>query len=343
MPLLGVALLVGIAAGVAPFAYAAVVVRMPPGPTAPTVAFGSAISDRLGTRVSIVAADPTRPVWEFGARLTSDGAVIEELSRIDQSTSWTLTFTDRDGDERLSAGDGFFVQFRMLGHFELRLLWRGSSIAVVAWDVVVPTVTFADPQIGGAWVTVDVASAVPENVLDDFSASLSRDWSTLSWISPLSQYNDSTFAFADRDRDGRLSPGDRFSSSHWGTGEYQIRLEWLGNFVGNASWSATYPNVTFSATQWNATTTWLNVTGAPDPRPCGDYTGILSHGSTYEDQIVGLCGGVSPGGRMRAYDLDADLRLSVGDRITVAVDAPGLWTFSLYWYTVRVADVSWLL
>lgn len=341
--LLAPALVVGVLAGVAPVAYTMLVVQVPSAPPAPVVAFGNVTSDLGGMEILIVAANPTRPTWEFGARLTRDGAVVEELSRLDQS-GWTLRFTDQDRDGRLSVGDGFSFQFFMVGHYELRLLWRDASIAVVAWDIVVPELTFAPAQVGGAWVTVDVATATPAAPLGEFTASLMFGWSTtLSWVSPLQETNSSQFSFADRDGNGRLSSGDRFASSYTEMGDYEIQLQWLGQWVATANWTVGFPAVTFSVWQANATVTWLNVTSATNPRPCADYTGSLSLNSSWRDQIVGLCGGASSNGMMRAYDLDADSRLSVGDRITVTVDTRGLWRFASYWQSTYVADVSWIV
>jgi len=338
---LPLAILLGIAAGIAPVAVVLLTVQTPPAPPAPAVTLGNATADVGMFVVAIVESEPSRPLREFGATLLRNGFQSDVIPRLSVSAGGMFRFEDRADLGALSVGDRFTSRWMDDGHYEIRVTWQQQTLASATWDIAQPNVTFAPASIQEEWVNVSVSSADPRVPLFDFRASLWYDGTLISNIDPLDAPSGYPFAFADVDGDAELSPGDRFTSYWVYPYPYELRLEYRGSLLATAAWTVYAPNVTMVLDGVGPTTFWFNVTGAQPLWRLSNYEALAARDGSTVDEMSEVVNGTAPGGILSFEDRDGDGMVSVGDRFVVEAGAAGNWELAVSWHQYEIRRFQW--
>jgi hypothetical protein len=87
-------------------------------------------------KVVIAGGAEAQDLDRFEARVLRNGSTIASMDPVSTNATGVFTFTDLNGDGRLTAGDSFVVQCD-LGTYELYILWRESGCAKggTDWEV----------------------------------------------------------------------------------------------------------------------------------------------------------------------------------------------------------------
>jgi len=205
----------------------------------------------------------------------------------------------------------------------------------------VPAVTLGEASVGSYSVNISVTTSSPSRPLREFSASLTRDGTSLATIDRLDNPGSYQFRFFDQNGDGRLSAGDEFASRSTSFGRYDLRLNWRGQSATNATWVIAPPSVSISFAQVGNQTFWFNVTSAAPASRIENYSASVLVNGYYRDQMPYLYDGISPYGYLEFQDRDGDGFLSAGDRFTVTTDQNGDWNLSVSWRSTIVANETW--
>ena len=205
--------------------------------------------------------------------------------------------------------------------------------------VIPPTVQFHIAVVGDEGVTIDVAFAQPFRPLRDFKAQAQHNNATIATIGSLPGPGGPELSFADRDGDGILSPGDRFTVGRVRSGFFEIVLFVSTNAVGRGSWVLSAPQVGFGSPTLRDYETLLDVTTAPGPRPLAQYSVVYLNNQYPLETVSPLRPGRTS--YLKFDDMDADGRLSAGDRFTGDLVMSGLYDLVILWGDERVANVSW--
>ncbi len=314
----------------------------------PTVVFHPAVVGDSAVTIDVKTAYPPRPLRDFRAEARNNNGTFATMEPLASSVSTGFTFSDRDADGVLSAGDRFGYDGFYPGYIEVVLFVRGNEVLSLyrwtevgrgAWSISLPEVQLGTPSVGYDESRFEVLTANPSLSIAQYGVVYVDNGGTLEAVAPLRVGRTGYLQFEDTDGDGNLSAGDRFTGDLVYGGRYEANLYWHDQRVANVSWDRAPPSVALAVDQIAWETFWFNVTSSDPAMPLGDFVASILCNGLWQDQVDSLPAGSSRYGHMQFLDVDGGGNLTVSDRFVVTEPFSGQWELYLFWRMSEAAHV----
>ena len=308
--------------------------------------------------VDVLTAAPAYGLGEYASRILVDNATAGDLNPLmDGAFDRILSFSDRDGDGILSAGDRFGVERGAVGDFVLFVLWRSEQVGLEGWRDSVAVALAPESPIPSGYA-VEVATASLPRPLGEYAALLNVDLGTYGRLRTLSDgARDGNLSFTDIDASGTLTAGDRFAIDRAEPGTYTLVVTWRTTEVARRSWTQPVPPgapvIALCCLGGGYMTPFGATVGSADPSlPSDQYRAVLLRNGTAFRELNPLNGPAD--GTFSFTDNDRDGNLSAGDRFTfdcspeqvlmgqcpAPLPSRSHYEFRLYWGTLLAAALT---